>query len=160
MAKLILRNKFTVEVPKQDGTFDIIEGSLRTITKQEQRELEEFFKEGTDLAKKLSKDNTKLNKIQIKLERLTRIDFNQEILAKMEELENQFETIEQDAQNSLNRLTELDTENKAIQKKMNMLLDDGSKSAILNLSETYGYKLVWDTIQDGIDEGKLKELKN
>lgn len=159
MARLQLEDKFKIEVPKQDGTFDVYEGSLRVITKKEQKELESEFKDSTDLAKSLTKKTNRYNKIAKKIDRLETIDLEKNI-DKIEALEVEFEALEDEINADVEKLNNMDAENNALKKKMALLLGAESKNEIMNLGLTYGYKIVWETIQEGISEGKSKEQKN
>ena len=46
--------KFSLEIPKQDGTEDTITGTIRELTKKEQKEFKSMFDTETKLAKDLN----------------------------------------------------------------------------------------------------------
>lgn len=150
--KLDILNKFKVEVPKQDGTTDVFEGTLRQLTKKEQKELEKSFKQHTDLAKKAVKEQRQLNKLASKMDRAEKSGN----LEGFDKLEKEFDKLEASIVDCQEKLEKGDLIEKAIKFKLELALDDECKKPILELCETYGYKIVSDTIDKDIAEGKSK----
>lgn len=157
MAKLILRDKFILEIPKTDGENDIIKGTLRKLTKQEMKQIQDNFKSETDKARKLIKNSTKLKKIAKKIERLELQDMDSENIKNIERLENEFDSLELILEAGNEELQEMDVEENANKQRLEMSISEDAKVKILSLGATYGYKIVLDKILEGVEEGKSKE---
>ena len=154
--KLAIKENFTIEVPKADGTEEIIKGTYRILTKAELKQIKEEFKESkqkADNAIKLTRNyNRLINKQKLFNLETSHIE-KQSTETKILELEEQLEDLQA-------WLEENEPTDKAIRKRLEFALDAECQDQIFNLCETFGYQLVVSTIEKDINEKKPKDTKN
>lgn len=166
--KLQLIENFTLEVPTGTDTFDVIKGGLIPENKKILREIELNNDNDIKLAKKMQKDNTKMNRLEERINSLTDlISIIKDETAKIEKIEKRDElreklyTLQDELALGYETVSQKDpAEIRAkehIQRRVKA--DDTNKAKLFKLCEDYGYSIVFDTVLKDIEEGKSKDKK-
>lgn len=154
--KLLLQDKFTLEIPKEDGTFENIDGSLRKLLKNEEKQLKLDFKEIEDLTSKGLKLVRKTNKLIAKKERYDKF-LTEENVAKIDIIDEEIDSLEKEIDTIETALRAKGDSDIQIKKRLELSLGAENKERILQLCQTHGYSVVFSAIEEGIAEKKPKE---
>jgi len=142
--QLLLQNPFTLEIPNGTKKDEIIKGTLRSLTKKEQKEFEDIFKEDQNNAKSLQKKNKKMARLAKSIELGTSTDYDA-----LYEIQDEIEV-------EVEALQDLDTQETTAKKRFEMCVKSPKIDKLTELCETYSYRLVIDTIAKDIEEKKNK----
>lgn len=157
--KLNLIEKFILEIPTSETENDIIKGTMRPLTKDEQKEFEKMFETDKNMGLKLQKKSSRLQKLFKRLEIAEKredYDMQEKILIEIENLEDEIIKETEELQN-------LDTHEKTAKQRLKLSLKCEIPEMMAKLIEAcdlVGYKKVLDTIQEDIDEGKQKGIES
>ena len=172
MAKLS-RNKqtipenFTIEVPHEDGTETVIKGTISII---KQKEIRKVFKEDFVSIDKVNDAKEQANRLlaQISIYESKQVALKEndktqtiEDIEKYERLINKLFSIKDDTEELSEILEDTNSkENIAKYKIEKGVISSDNKELLMELCETHGYSIVFDTILQSIKEGKSQEEKS
>lgn len=168
MAKLKFTDNFTIEVPLQDGTFDIIKGRLLPATKQFEKDLKLKYEDNTNEAKKLQKLNKKLIRLNQEIDNLNqRAEYKagDDKVALLETIQlklNEAYVLSDEVEQLNETLQEFDPQEVRATEHINARVkcDEENQRKIDAVVGKYGYKIVFDTILEDIETGKQKQQKD
>jgi hypothetical protein len=148
--KLQLNNPFTIEI---DGTDEVIEGTIRELTKTEKEEVKKMYT-------KSEKDSKKLKKLTRKLQRLeTELDIEEDkktkrsLLIEKSELEDEIDVLS-------DSLNVQDLADMLITTRIERCVDSKQKDRILELCEIVGAQRVFEVILKGVEEYKGNDKRS
>jgi len=166
--KAEFNEKFIIEVPKQDGTFDEIKGIVLKLSPKMKKSVNETFKERDDIAKANKKKQNKISRLQQKAQNLElRIPITKDDDKKNQLLEEQ-QSIMNEAYKLSDELEEsIPAEEEDIVELISKLhidkrvrLDEENKKKIDIVCDIHGYSIVWETILEDIKKGKSQDTKS
>lgn len=147
MTKLDLTNPF--EFTLRDGVETILKGSLRELTKKEFSEFnsqEGKIKEVVDVSRTNSQEITYLKEL-FELQK-------QNDLLKAEETLTKLNTIEKEANEFIKQNNPDELLEGLVKKRIHTCLEGENKAKIIDLAESYGYRVIFNIIQEAINEKK------
>ncbi len=153
--KLIFKDKFTLEIPRETETF-IIKGTMRPLTKEEQKDFEKMFNDDKDRGIKLQRKSAKIQRLSARLEiaqQLKNYEKQDKILDEMEILEDEIIIGTEELQN-------LDTHEKTAKERLKIsVICETPKmmEELVNACDLVGHKRVLDTILEDIEDGKKQD---
>ena len=143
--KLILTQPFTLEI---GDTEEVISGTLKPLSKQEQKDFEKTFNKHQKEAKILQKKSVQINRLTKSIEALEKKDIDVE--DKREELYKLEDELNADGE----KLMELDTNEVTAKKRIEMSVECDNMDRLIELCEIVGYRGILDTIVKDIEEKK------
>jgi Skp family chaperone for outer membrane proteins len=143
--KLILTQPFTLEI---GDTEEVISGTLKPLTKKEQKEFEKTFDKHQKEAKALQRKSIQINRLTKSIESLEKKDIDAE--EKREELYR----LEDELNKEGEKLMELDTNEVTAKKRIEMSIECDNFARLTELCEIVGYRVILDTIIEDIEEKK------
>lgn len=163
--KLKLLEPFTIEVPRQDGDYDILEGKFLPTTKKFEKDIEAKYSEQIEKAKVLQKKTNKLMRLEQSIqtnEQRLNIKLDNDLINKKEQMLNDAYNLRDEIEALNEELKDYDMLEIKGKEHINFRLraDEDNKNKILQLCETYGYSMVFDTILKDIEEKGKQEEKN
>lgn len=163
--KLKLLEAFTIEVPRQDGDYDILEGKFLPTTKKFEKEIEDRYEEQISKAKALQKKANQLMRLEQSIqinEQKINIGATTELIAKKESLLNEAYSLQDEVETLNNELKSFDMLEIKAREHITARLraEEDAKNKIIQLCETYGYKMMFETILEDIEEKGKLEGKN
>jgi len=166
--KLQLMENFTLEVPTGSDTFDIIKGGMIPESKKLLKEIELKFAPDISKAKQLQKDSNKMARLEQKISSLTdTIAIIKDETAKMNMIDkrqgfyDELYLLQDKAAIDSESLQQKDVQEIRAKEHIERRVrtDDTNKAKLIELSDKYGYALVFETILKDIEEGKQKDTK-
>lgn len=151
--KLDFREKFTLEIPLQDGTEEVIKGTIREFTKTEQKEIEASLQGEKDSLKKLNKLIRKGTRLEEKINRRKETLEDEALDALYDELDiitDEIETLSESVK-------EEDIALKGFRIRFDKTINSDKKDKLKNICEEHGYQIVFKTIAKDVEEKKPKE---
>ncbi len=150
--KLVFTDKFSLEIPLENGQEEIITGTVRELKKSEQKEIKAIYKEDKQKEKKLNKlikeasrfaekferDKPKLNEAEIK-GGFDRVDKYEEDIEEQTEALNSDETIL-----------------KGLRLRFDKTIESEQKDRLREICEEFGYPKVYEAINRDLEEKKQR----
>jgi len=149
--KLLIQQKFSLEIPHENKDDEIIIGLLTPISKKQKRENKQAFKEDETKAKKLQKDSLKLNRLAIKVDKASKSDMSE---AELEKLYNEVDELSERVETKNEELQNEDIYEKVAKKQFNQSVKSEQLDRLIEICELMGYRQVLDVIHRDIQEGK------
>ena len=153
--KLELRQKFTIETDIS-GVEEIYTGTIRELTKKEQKEIEQTFKENESKQKELSKLNKKRRIATLKIEQKEELKEYDDLQSLVDELDAIDEKIEILA----TELNKNEILTNALRARFEQTVKSDRKEELKQIAEDFGYEVIFQTITKDIEEGKLKDKES
>lgn len=153
--KLELRQKFTIETDIS-GVEEIYTGTIRELTKKEQKEIEQTFKENEAKQKALSKLNKKRRILTLKIEQKEEIkeyDDLQSLVDDLDTLDEQIDTL-------ATELNKNEILTNALRARFEQTVKSDRKEELKVIAEDFGYEVIFQTITKDIEEGKQKDKES
>lgn len=151
--KLDLRSEFSLEIPLKDGTEEVITGTVRELTKVEQKEIKALFKEDEQKAKTIKKLIKKAERFTDKLER-------EKSTLTDEELEIRYENqdkLEEEVEAKTNELNDTDLFTKGLKVRFEKTIESAQKDRLKQICDDFGYDKIFQVISKDIEEKKAKK---
>lgn len=131
---------------------ETLEGSFREFTKSEHRDFKakneaitQEAKHGQELANKIRR-NERLMEVKEKTEDWKGLE---KLMAENNKLEDELKAL-------ADSFSETHEKNEALRDRFELCLGGKDRDTIIELAETHGYEVVFKTIGEAIEEGKLK----
>lgn len=154
--KLKLKHFFEIEYDNENGQTVVLKGYSKELTKKQSQKLKDIFKEDEELEKKLNS----MLQIRKDLEIEMAIANSKENFDEVKSLNERLKKLDFDYSELERNMSGADLLEKGLMARFDMTIEGEDKEAIKELAETYGYKLIFETINKDIEEKKHKDKKN
>ena len=146
MAKLQIKYGFTLETDTE-----VFEGMFIDLTKKQIKELKKTTSKATANSKEIQKLFKKLDNVKEMLRLADKADIYEDAIKYQKEkvsIENKMEPL-------IDSINDGDTDD-IYKARLDISIVSDNKAEILALGEEYGYQLIFDTIQEDVDEKRAK----
>lgn len=153
--KLELTQKFSLEVSGEEYEDSTITGYIKPITKKQQKELKQSFKEEQKEAKVLQRKSILLQRFAIEV---SKAESNND-----ESIKTLYKTLDKmtlDVENLTEKIQENNVKEKMAESLFNARVNSDNIEKLKEICDIVGYDKVLETIQKDIDEGKSKNSAN
>ena len=148
--KLLLNQKFTLEIPRDNEEVEIITGTLLPLSKEQKREIKEIVSAENKKANDLNKSSVALNRYIIKVQKAEKEE--------SDTLDKMYETLDKmtsDIDTQRDNLSDIEIGEVTAKKRFYFSVKSDKHERLVEICELVGYLKVMETIFKDIEEGKL-----
>jgi predicted nuclease with TOPRIM domain len=153
--KLNLTQPFTLEIPHEEKETEIITGALSSITKEQKIKIRNEFENNKAKSIELQKKSIKLNRLAIKVQKAEKDNVNN-----IEDIYDKYDKLSDEVFNLSSKLEEMETQENVAQTRFNTLVKSNKLDRLKEIANIVGFTRLMKAIDDGVEEGKQKELEN
>jgi len=137
--KLLLKQPFTLEVPHEDGTEEVLTGTFSPLTKTQLKEFRKLFKPNQDASDLLRKTQKQLRRLKDK------------DLTKKYELEDEIEAL-------IKKITNFDTDEETAKERIRLSVESDDMKRIDEIADLLGYNEVFAVILKDIEDKRGNDI--
>ncbi len=151
--KLVFTDKFSLEIPLENGQEEVIKGTVRELKKSEQKEIKAIYKEDKLKEKTLNKLIKEASRFEEKFERDKPNLTEDQIKSGFERLDKYEQDIEEQTEN----LNSDEMIFKGLRIRFDKTIVSDKKDRLREICEEFGYPKVYEAINRDIEEKKAKK---